>query len=183
LDLQAGVAFPSIAKHDLQTFRETYGASGFVCRYLHCVFSTDGFDSAAQRAKHESQHERRYRCAYSSCVYFTPGFTSCNLLKKHNEKWHPVIAEGPTLAESIGAPLSAIISVTAPQNSASLSSSVESSKVASSHSSINRTPLQLQPASGAINSTGQIQKHNSGPSTPKPDYSQDGRQRCLSKSA
>jgi hypothetical protein len=101
LDDKALVTFPEINNKDLQAFRDTYGASAFVCRYLHCVFSTDGFESSSQRAKHESQHQRRYCCIHSSCVYFTTGFATGNLLKKHNEKYHSAIVDGPSLADSI----------------------------------------------------------------------------------
>jgi hypothetical protein len=98
------VTFPEISEKDLQVFRDTYGLSAFVCRYLHCAFSSDGFDSFAKRAKHESQHQRKFRCGHSSCVYFTSGFATRNLLNKHNEKYHPAITEGPSLVESL-APL------------------------------------------------------------------------------
>jgi hypothetical protein len=104
LDEKALVTFPEINKTDLQAFRETYGASAFVCRYLHCAFSTDGFESSSQRAKHESQHQRRFRCAHSSCVYFKTGFITRNLLTKHNERYHPAIVEGPSLVESLAPP-------------------------------------------------------------------------------
>jgi hypothetical protein len=101
LDDSALVTFPEINRTDLQAFRETYGASAFVCRYLHCAFSTDGFESSSQRAKHESQHQRRFRCAHSSCVYFKTGFVTRNLLTKHNEKYHSTIVEGPSLAATL----------------------------------------------------------------------------------
>src|SRR4051794_33046563 len=50
LDERALVTFPEISKKALQDFRDTYGVSAFVCRYLHCVFSSDGFDSISNRA-------------------------------------------------------------------------------------------------------------------------------------
>jgi hypothetical protein len=104
LDDKALVTFPEISNKDLQGFREIYGGSAFVCRYLHCVFSTDGFESTSQRAKHESQHQRRFRCAYSSCFSFSTGFVTRNLLNKHNERYHPAIVEGPSLAASLALP-------------------------------------------------------------------------------
>jgi len=104
LDNKAQTIFPGINKKDLQAFRDTYGASAYVCRYLHCVFSNDGFDSSSQRAKHESQHQRRFRCAHCTCAYFTAGFPTRNHLNKHNEKFHPVIAKGPTLADIMTQP-------------------------------------------------------------------------------
>jgi hypothetical protein len=107
------VTFPEISEKDLQGFRDTYGVSAFVCRYLHCAFSSDGFESLAKRAKHESQHQRKFRCAHPSCVYFTYGFATRSLLNTHNEKYHPAIAEGPSLAESL-APLLPTEEPTAP---------------------------------------------------------------------
>ena len=104
LDDRALVTFPEINKKDLKAFRDTYGASAYVCRYLHCFFSTDGFESPSQRATHESKHQRRFRCAHSSCVYFTTGFVTRNLLNRHNGRYHPAIAEGPSLADSITPP-------------------------------------------------------------------------------
>jgi hypothetical protein len=104
LDGMAEVTYPEINEKDLRSFRETYGASAYVCRFLHCVFSSDGFESSSQRARHESQHQRRFRCAHSSCVHFARGFVSRNLLNKHNENYHPLIVEGPSLAESLAPP-------------------------------------------------------------------------------
>lgn len=104
LDDKALGTFPEISNKDLQDFQEIYGESAFVCRYLHCVFSTDGFESPSQRAKHESQHQRRFRCAHSSCFSFSTGFITRNLLNKHNERYHPAIVEGPSLAESLALP-------------------------------------------------------------------------------
>jgi hypothetical protein len=101
LDDKTKATYPEINKKDLQAFRDTYGASAYVCRFLHCVFSTDGFVSSSQRVKHESQHQRRFHYAHSSCVYFARGFVSRNLLNKHNENYHPTIAKGPSLAESL----------------------------------------------------------------------------------
>jgi hypothetical protein len=101
LDDRALINFPEINKTDVHTFRDTYSTSAFVCRYPHCVFSTDGFQSPSQRAKHESQHQRRFRCAHPSCVNFTTGFVTQNLLKRHNERYHPASAECPSLVESL----------------------------------------------------------------------------------
>jgi hypothetical protein len=104
LDGMAELTYPEINEKDLRSFRETYGASAYVCRFLHCVFSSDGFESSSQRARHESQHQRHFRCAHSSCVHFARGFVSRNLLNKHNENYHPVVVEGPSLAESLALP-------------------------------------------------------------------------------
>jgi hypothetical protein len=95
--------FPGLDRKHLQLFREMYGASAFVCRYLHCALSTDGFDSSVQRERHESQHRRRFRCSHSSCTYFMIGFASKPLLNRHNDKWHPLVANGTSLADTIKA--------------------------------------------------------------------------------
>jgi hypothetical protein len=116
LDDKALMTFPEISDKDLQDFREIYGGSAFVCRYLHCVFSTDGFESPSQRTKHESQHQRRFRCAYSSCFSFSTGCVTRNLLNKHNERYHPAIMEGPSLAESLALPQRTPQSMTAGMN-------------------------------------------------------------------
>ena len=104
LDNKARSTFPTISVQDINAFREIYGISAFVCRYPHCDSSTDGFDSSSRRAKHEAQHQRRFCCAVTSCLYFTAGFPTKNRLNKHNEKYHPVVVEGPSLAESLALP-------------------------------------------------------------------------------
>jgi hypothetical protein len=93
--------YPHITSRALEVFSNTYAGSGFVCRFLHCAFSSDGFESSAKRDDHEVQHQRRYRCGHSSCVLFTSGFVSQNLLRKHNEKYHSVVSEGLSLADSL----------------------------------------------------------------------------------
>ena len=101
LDGKAEITYPNINKKDLQVFRDTYGTSAYVCRFLHCIFSSDGFESSSRRAKHESQHQRRFRCAHSSCVHFARGFVSRSLLNKHNEWYHSVVVEGPSVTECL----------------------------------------------------------------------------------
>jgi hypothetical protein len=94
-------SFPGIDENQLRNFRDTYGASAFVCRYLHCSKSTDGFDSLRQRDAHEASHQRKYRCAHLSCAYFHTGFATRNALNKHNDKYHDTVSERGTLAQAI----------------------------------------------------------------------------------
>ena len=104
LDDEAIVNFPAINIKELQAFRDIYGMSAFVCRYQYCGFSTNGFESSSRRSKHEATHQRRFRCSVSSCFDFSAGFTTKSKLNKHNEKYHPYIVEGPSLAESLALP-------------------------------------------------------------------------------
>ena len=92
---------PDIDDHQLQKFKETYGASAFVCRYLHCLKAVDGFDSQQQRNAHEATHQRMFRCAHPSCAYFRGGFATGNALNKHNEKYHNTIVDRGTLEQAI----------------------------------------------------------------------------------
>jgi hypothetical protein len=104
LDESAPAMFPEISKKAIDDFRDIYGPSAYVCRYMHCIFSKDGFDSSSKRATHEMQHQRRFRCVYSSCIYFASGFTTRNALARHNTTYHLAMAEGPSLAEIIAPP-------------------------------------------------------------------------------
>ncbi len=86
---------------EIDSFKELYGQSAFVCRYIHCSRASDGFSTARQRDSHEAHHERRYRCAIVTCVYFEMGFVTKSDLKRHNNKYHPNLdgASLPSLAE------------------------------------------------------------------------------------
>jgi hypothetical protein len=95
--------FPGLDMKELQLFRETYGASAFVCRYLHCSLSTDGFDTWQQRERHESQHQRKFRCAHPTCAYFTTGFANRLQLNRHNRRYHASNANETSLFEAIRA--------------------------------------------------------------------------------
>jgi hypothetical protein len=88
LEQQASQSFLLIKPATLRFFSETYGKSAFVCRYLHCVRATQGFDSSQQRNNHEATHERKFRCAETSCASFSLGFATKIALKRHNEKYH-----------------------------------------------------------------------------------------------
>lgn len=87
----------------LQSFRETFGFSGFVCRHIRCIRATDGFITKKQRDAHEATHQRKFRCAHTMCEWYSIGFTSRAALSKHNEKYHPVIRDEETLANAFAA--------------------------------------------------------------------------------
>jgi hypothetical protein len=95
--------FPAIDLQTLQKFRDVFGASAFVCRYVHCSFSTDGFQTPQLRSKHESQHHRKHRCTHPTCASFATGFSTKPQLNRHNEKYHPVIASKASLVDAIKA--------------------------------------------------------------------------------
>lgn len=85
----------------LQKFRQTFGPSAHVCRYLRCPRATDGFESSKQRDSHETSHQRKYRCAYPKCVFHTNGFANKASLTKHNETYHAVVEDVDNLASKI----------------------------------------------------------------------------------
>jgi hypothetical protein len=95
--------FPTVDSKELHVFRETYGPSAFVCRYLYCTKATDGFDTLRERDSHEATHQRKFRCAYSTCVHFARGFATRAVLNKHNEMYHNIVKSGRTLASAIAA--------------------------------------------------------------------------------
>jgi len=93
--------FPQISEATLREFREIFGPSAYICRYLHCARATDGFDSMKQREIHEATHQRKFRCAHPSCAYFSSGFATRGALNKHNERYHEVIKDDKTFASAI----------------------------------------------------------------------------------
>ena len=94
--------FPGIDSDTHRRFVESYGESAFVCRFVHCSFSTAGFATLKQRDQHESQHRRKYCCPQPTCFSST-GFTSNAQLKRHNDKYHPVITNEMSLTDAIKA--------------------------------------------------------------------------------
>jgi hypothetical protein len=92
--------FPSIDPEALRRFSEIYGHGAFACRYLHCLKENRGFNSSKQRDAHEATHERKLRCADPSC-FSTAGFATKSALKKHNDKWHPIVNASSCLSETI----------------------------------------------------------------------------------
>lgn len=83
----------------LTNFAEIYGTSAFVCRTLHCPFSTDGFSTSKQRNDHEVQHRPKLHCGNNDC--FSIGFSTRSQLNRHNEKYHPVRNKETSLVDAI----------------------------------------------------------------------------------
>ncbi|KAH6692826.1 hypothetical protein BKA61DRAFT_714437, partial [Leptodontidium sp. MPI-SDFR-AT-0119] len=93
LSSQAIDSFPGLDTRALHNFTQVFGPAAYVCRYIHCSKSTDGFDTLKKRDAHEVAHQRKFRCADPSCASFALGFTTRNALRRHNEKWHCVVTE------------------------------------------------------------------------------------------
>ena len=65
-----------------------FGKRLFKCGFLNCPFQQHGFESKAQRAKHEKEHTRPWKCNVSGCEYENIGFISHNMRDQHEEKAH-----------------------------------------------------------------------------------------------
>jgi hypothetical protein len=103
LSEEATTRFPDIPTALLQSFCDTFGPSAYICRYLHCSRSTDGFHSLKLRDTHEATHQRPYRCADPSCHSFHSGFATTRALKKHNNKYHATIKNDESLVAAVKA--------------------------------------------------------------------------------
>jgi len=101
LNLDASRFPPNVSSEQIQQFRDTYKHSAHVCRYAHCSRAGDGYDSSKEREKHESKHQRKYHCTVDNCVDSAKGFATEGLLKKHNDKYHFVLAHGTSLADAV----------------------------------------------------------------------------------
>jgi hypothetical protein len=121
LGIEGTQSLPGIDEKQLRNFRETYGPSAFICRYLHCSKATDGFDSRQQRDTHEATHQRKFRCVHPSCAYFHSGFATRGALNKHNEKYHNVVSDRGTLAEAIAAQKQKMVPSTQAPNTVAMS--------------------------------------------------------------
>jgi hypothetical protein len=102
LNPQAMLLFPRLDEEKLRLFRETFGPSAFVCRYLHCVRANEGFDTPRKRDLHEAVHQRKFRCSSPSCVNYSTGFATRASMNRHNEKYHNNVEDIATsLSEKI----------------------------------------------------------------------------------
>ena len=73
---------------DIHKFKLRHGKSAFLCRWSGCIWASAGFQSTAEREKHETTHTRRFRCSDPSCDFAQNGFSSRHALKKHTLKYH-----------------------------------------------------------------------------------------------
>ncbi len=76
-------------------FTEAYGDTAFMCRYRRCPRSTDGFETAKKRQKHEFLHTKRLKCADATCEFYISGFSTKSALQAHNRRYH---AKAPSAA-------------------------------------------------------------------------------------
>ncbi|GFF67628.1 predicted protein [Aspergillus lentulus] len=70
------------------SIERNFGKRPFKCGFLNCSFEQHGFESRAQRAKHEKEHDRPWKCSVSGCEYETIGFLSSSMRDQHLEKAH-----------------------------------------------------------------------------------------------
>ncbi|TVY84848.1 Vegetative incompatibility protein HET-E-1 [Lachnellula suecica] len=82
-----------VQHYELQSFKQTYLDSAFICRYRECPRYSDGFGSSEERHNHEKIHTKPLRCVDPKCDFFARGFTSKTGLLKHNRKYHPLPEE------------------------------------------------------------------------------------------
>lgn len=88
LDSELGVS-PA----ELLDFRTRHSSSAYLCRWRGCLWSSTGFQSSAQRSRHEARHEKRFRCNDPTCDFAEEGFTSQAVLRKHRETYHTSLDE------------------------------------------------------------------------------------------
>ncbi|KAF7118883.1 hypothetical protein CNMCM5793_008519 [Aspergillus hiratsukae] len=70
------------------SIEQNFGKRPFKCGFLNCSFQQHGFESRAQRAKHEKEHTRAWKCSFSGCEYEKIGFLSSSMRDQHLEKAH-----------------------------------------------------------------------------------------------
>ncbi|PKX97986.1 uncharacterized protein P174DRAFT_508347 [Aspergillus novofumigatus IBT 16806] len=70
------------------SIERNFGKRPFKCGFLNCSFQQHGFESKAQRAKHEKEHTRPWKCSVSGCEYENIGFLSRSMRDQHLEKAH-----------------------------------------------------------------------------------------------
>ncbi len=78
----------SVSLNDIQTFKTRHGKSAYLCRWSGCVWAFAGFQSHAERDKHEKIHKQQFRCPDPSCDFASSGFASSFALRKHKQKYH-----------------------------------------------------------------------------------------------
>jgi hypothetical protein len=78
----------TVTSEDVQKFKIRHGKSAYLCRWSGCVWASAGFQSTAEREKHETTHKQQFRCSDPSCDFASNGFASRHALRKHNLKYH-----------------------------------------------------------------------------------------------
>jgi len=77
-----------VSPNDLHDFKFRYGSGAYLCRWSGCVWSSAGFRSSAERMKHETYHEQRFRCSDPTCDFASSGFVSRQALRNHHQRYH-----------------------------------------------------------------------------------------------
>ena len=72
----------------LSHFKDCFGPSAFVCRYVRCSRSSVGFKTETELAKHQALHKPRFECSDIGCEHATLGFRSARALRDHKQKYH-----------------------------------------------------------------------------------------------
>lgn len=73
---------------NVHKFKIRHSKSAFLCRWSGCIWASAGFQTIAEREKHETMHTQRFRCSDPSCEFAENGFSSRHALKKHTLKYH-----------------------------------------------------------------------------------------------
>ena len=73
---------------NVHKFKIRHNKSAFLCRWSGCIWASAGFQTIAEREKHETMHTQRFRCSDPSCEFAENGFSSRHALKKHTLKYH-----------------------------------------------------------------------------------------------
>jgi hypothetical protein len=87
-DLLEGVFEVNGEPDVIEKLHKLYGQKLFRCRHHACARSSEGFETTAQRNRHEDQHGRLYKCLAENCLYNEVGFTSKTSLQKHTRESH-----------------------------------------------------------------------------------------------
>lgn len=68
--------------------RRHYGARPFKCRFIHCSFRHQGFETQSERRSHERHHDRPWKCGVPTCEYAGGGFLSRKMRDDHLDRYH-----------------------------------------------------------------------------------------------
>lgn len=83
----------TVTSEDIQNFKTRHSNSAYLCRWSGCVWASAGFQSTAEREKHEITHKQQFQCSEPSCDFASNGFASRQALRKHNLKYHTRIED------------------------------------------------------------------------------------------
>lgn len=81
---------PSLLETDAQRLHHFYGENWFKCPRVNCHYYHHGFNTAKEREKHISKHERPFLCIVSGCPMNVFGCVTQNELQKHLFETHAI---------------------------------------------------------------------------------------------